>query len=179
MIKLKALRVSAVLLALTGLLFGLSVGSSQATAPVRTQVAAQAATPQVATGVTPSAFALLCNFNSSAQGRVDFPNGFNYTSDHSHVDTNAIRYRSINRSSGTTASWQAEAVWVQLWNGHTGHWDLWTGKGGTATNGTKVGPDYSWDPSAKNSLTSDFWNKLKVHIWALGYSMDCAPTVSF
>jgi hypothetical protein len=140
---------------------------------------AHASTPKATTahasGVTPDAFSVACNFNSVAQGRVDFPNGFTYTTDHSKIDTNAIRYRSINRTTGATATWKADAVWVQLYNGHTGHWDQWTTRGGTATDTSYVGPDYTWDPAAKNSLTSDFWNAMQIHIWALGYSLTCNP----
>jgi hypothetical protein len=136
---------------------------------VVTAVAALLVGAAIMAAPSQAAFALTCNLNSVAQARVDFPNGFNYTSDHSHVDTSSIRYRSINRSTGTVASWKADAVWIQLWNAHTGHWDLWTGKGGTATDGTYVGPDYTWDPSAKNSVGSDYWNKLRMHTWFNGY----------
>lgn len=126
-----------------------------------------------------AAFSVSCNLNAVAQGRLDFPAGIEYTANHTHIDTSAIRYRSINRDTGAVATWKADAVWVQLYNGVTGVWDKWTYIGGTATDSSKVGPDYTWDPAAKSSPGTSEWDQMRGRIWFNGYFCNMAPTITF
>lgn len=102
-----------------------------------------------------AAFALTCNLNSVAQGRTDWANGFTYSTNHHTVDTSSIRYRSINRTTNTTASWYGD-VTVQLWNAYYGRWENWTSRSNVR--------DITWNPNAKSDIYGpSYWNRLRVY----------------
>lgn len=154
-------------LALT-LITGMGVSSAQAQT-----------TPTPTDGPSVAAFALTCNLNSVAQGRIDTP-GITRGAGQigwAHVDTSQFRYRSINRTTGGLATWKADAVRVYLYDNNADEWVRWTTKGGTGSDTEKVGPDYSWNPTEKYDPLANFTH-MKYHFWFNGY--DCeTPTLTF